>query len=53
MVQERPLVERRGRVLKALKAVGMLEQKNQLPEQLSGGQKQRVAIARALVTHQS
>ena len=50
MVQEVPLAERRDRVLKALKAVGMLEQKNQMPEQLSGGQKQRVAIARALVT---
>ncbi len=50
MVQElRPAV-RRDRVLKVLKAVGMLEQKNQLPEQLSGGQKQRVAIARALIT---
>lgn len=50
MVQEWPLVERQERVLKVLKAVGMLEQKAQLPEQLSGGQKQRVAIARALVT---
>lgn len=50
MVQELPLAERRDRVLKALQAVGMLEQKNQLPEQLSGGQKQRVAIARALVS---
>jgi len=50
MVQELPLAERRDRVLKALQAVGMLEQKSQLPEQLSGGQKQRVAIARALVT---
>jgi putative ABC transport system ATP-binding protein len=50
MVQDRPLVERRSRVLKLLKAVGMLEQKDQQPEQLSGGQKQRVAIARALVT---
>ena len=50
MVQELPLAERRERVLKGLQAVGMLEQKNQLPEQLSGGQKQRVAIARALVT---
>lgn len=50
MVQERRPAERRDRVLKALKAVGMLEQKNQMPEQLSGGQKQRVAIARALVT---
>ena len=50
MVQEVPLAERRDRVLKALQAVGMLEQKNQMPDQLSGGQKQRVAIARALVT---
>ncbi len=50
MVQERPLVERRSRVLKLLEAVGMLDHKDQRPEQLSGGQKQRVAIARALVT---
>jgi putative ABC transport system ATP-binding protein len=50
MVQELPAAERRSRVLKLLNAVGMLEQKNHLPEQLSGGQKQRVAIARALVT---
>jgi putative ABC transport system ATP-binding protein len=50
MVQELPLAERRDRVLKVLQAVGMLEQKNQMPDQLSGGQKQRVAIARALVT---
>jgi putative ABC transport system ATP-binding protein len=50
MVQEVRPAERRDRVLKALQAVGMLEQKNQMPEQLSGGQKQRVAIARALVT---
>ena len=48
MVQELPLAERRDRVLKALQSVGMLEQKNQLPEQLSGGQKQRLSIARAL-----
>jgi len=50
MVQELRPAERHDRVLKALKAVGMLEQKNQMPDQLSGGQKQRVAIARALVT---
>ncbi len=37
-------------VLKVLKSVGMLEQKDKFPDQLSGGQKQRVAIARALVT---
>jgi putative ABC transport system ATP-binding protein len=50
MVRECPPAERQSRVLKALNAVGMLDQKSQLPEQLSGGQKQRVAIARALVT---
>jgi putative ABC transport system ATP-binding protein len=50
MVQELPVAERRNRVFTLLQAVGMLEQKNQTPEQLSGGQKQRVAIARALVT---
>ena len=50
MVQELRPAERRDRVLKALQTVGMLEQKNQMPDQLSGGQKQRVAIARALVT---
>jgi putative ABC transport system ATP-binding protein len=50
MVQERSLAERQSSVLRALKEVGMLEQKSQMPEQLSGGQKQRVAIARALVT---
>jgi putative ABC transport system ATP-binding protein len=50
MVQNWPVAERHDRVLRILKAVDMLEQKNQLPEQLSGGQKQRVAIARALVT---
>lgn len=50
MVQELRPAERRDRVLKALQAVEMLEQKNQMPDQLSGGQKQRVAIARALVT---
>jgi putative ABC transport system ATP-binding protein len=50
MVQELHPAERRDRGLKALQAVGMLEQKSQMPEQLSGGQKQRVAIARALVT---
>jgi putative ABC transport system ATP-binding protein len=51
MVQDCPLAERQSRVLKVLNAVGMLEQKSQMPEQLSGGQKQRVAIARALVTN--
>jgi len=50
MVQNKPPEERRTRVLQLLQAVGVLDQKDKLPEQLSGGQKQRVAIARALVT---
>ena len=51
MVQSIPGAERQKRVLELLDAVGMIDQRNQLPDQLSGGQKQRVAVARALVTH--
>lgn len=42
--------ERKKRVDKILKQVGLVEMAKRLPGQLSGGQKQRVAIARALVT---
>ncbi len=38
------------RVEQALKLVGMLDRRRNLPGQLSGGQQQRIAIARALVT---
>jgi putative ABC transport system ATP-binding protein len=46
-----PTKERRERTMSMLEAVGLLEQRNQKPNQLSGGQKQRVAVARALVKH--
>jgi putative ABC transport system ATP-binding protein len=51
MVQSISGAERKKRVLELLDAVGMMDQRNQLPDQISGGQKQRVAVARALVTH--
>lgn len=41
--------ERKERVEKNLKVVGILDKVKQKPLQLSGGQQQRVAIARALV----
>ncbi|QIB70660.1 ABC transporter ATP-binding protein [Aminipila butyrica] len=40
-----PVSEMRQRVDKALRQVGMLEQKTVTPQNLSGGQKQKVAIA--------
>lgn len=43
-------VERKQRVLEALKDVGLESFVYQRPDKLSGGQRQRVAIARALVT---
>ncbi|HDQ03464.1 MAG TPA: ABC transporter ATP-binding protein [Deltaproteobacteria bacterium] len=49
MVQNIEPQERRDRISKMLKAVGMADQGDKYPQQISGGQKQRVAIARALV----
>jgi len=51
MVQNIEPQERKDRISKMLKAVGMANQGDKYPQQISGGQKQRAAIARALVTN--
>ena len=51
MIQNLAENERKMRVEKLLKEVGMFEQKDKTPDKISGGQMQRVAIARALVTN--
>ena len=51
MIQNLSQQERDKRIMKLLKDVDMMDQKDKFPDQLSGGQRQRVAIARALVTN--
>ncbi|PKK86870.1 MAG: glutamine ABC transporter ATP-binding protein, partial [Tenericutes bacterium HGW-Tenericutes-8] len=47
-VKKRTKVEATKKSLLLLEQVGLLEKKDNYPNQLSGGQKQRIAIARAL-----
>ncbi|WP_442918846.1 amino acid ABC transporter ATP-binding protein [Leucobacter sp. USHLN153] len=47
-VRKASKADARKRALELLERVGVLNQKDKLPQQLSGGQQQRVAIARAL-----
>jgi putative ABC transport system ATP-binding protein len=49
--KELSTAERRRRVQRYLKVVGLSDFARHRPNQLSGGQRQRVAIARALVVH--
>jgi putative ABC transport system ATP-binding protein len=49
--KELSTAERRRRVQRYLKVVGLSDFAHHRPNQLSGGQRQRVAIARALVAH--
>lgn len=51
MIQNLSENERKERIERLLKEVGMYEQKDKTPDKISGGQMQRVAIARALVTN--
>lgn len=50
-IREVDKAERRRRVQRYLKIVGLAAHMDRRPNELSGGQRQRVAIARALATH--
>ncbi len=49
MLQGMPFSERRERIIRALRELGLDERMHHLPRELSGGQQQRVAIARAMI----
>jgi len=48
LVKKKTVEKATATSLKLLEKVGLIEKKNNYPNQLSGGQKQRIAIARAL-----
>ena len=50
MMQGMPLRERRPRVMRLLRQVGLEGMEHRYPRELSGGQQQRVAIARAMAS---
>lgn len=49
MLQGVPFSQRRERITRALRDLGLGERMHHLPKELSGGQQQRVAIARAMI----
>ncbi|MCP9448503.1 MAG: cell division ATP-binding protein FtsE [Nitrospira sp.] len=49
IVQRASMVDIRRKVIEALRAVGVEQKKDQLPDSLSAGERQRVCIARAIV----
>ena len=50
MLQEKPISQRREKVMHFFKEMGLDGLENRFPRELSGGQQQRVAIARAVVS---
>ena len=48
-----PKKERRDRAMELLRAVGLQQRANHMPDEMSGGEQQRVAVARALANNPS